>query len=120
MGMYSTFENQEIEVVNVKVLEKLKKLREDKNLGLYNLIDEDGHVHFEEWDGHKLEGYWYKETFEVLKAISPFITGMAEFTYEKSYKFRIIFKKGEVFVQKEIIKEPIWDKPINISTIQHY
>jgi hypothetical protein len=115
MGMYSTFEEQDLDVINV---EGLKKLRDDKNLELYGLIDEDGNVHFTEWDGNKLEGYWYKETLEILKAISPFVSGIVEFSYEEGYKFRIWFKKSGVFIQQEVYQEPIWDEPININTIR--
>ena len=103
MGMYSTFLEQDIEI---KDLEGLKKAL--KGVDCYNLFDGE-ELDFCEWGGHKIEGYWYKETREVLNLIAPFVEGIVLFSYEEGWNFRIIFKEGKVYTQKP--KEPEYHEP---------
>lgn len=100
--MYSTFVNQDIEVLDN---ESLKKFAE--KMDCYYLIDDLGQVDFSQWDSMKIEGYWYDETRQILNAISPFIKGWAEFQYEEGYNFRIVFEDGKVLYQRQ--PEINWD-----------
>jgi len=95
MGMYSTYVTQDIEVKNKEALKEI-----EKKFDTMNLIDENGEIDFCEWDSHKLEGYWYKETREILKAIAEHIEGYTEFTYEEGYNFRILFENKKVYYQR--------------------
>ena len=76
MGMISIYADQDIEVLNKEALTKLES--HENNLGVIS----DGVIDFCEWDGYKIEGYWYKDTVNFLCAIAPHIKGWAEFRYE--------------------------------------
>lgn len=96
MGMHSSFVMQDLKVLDK---EELKKFVNDENN--FNLIDSDGEIDFCEWDNHKLEGYWYKETVEFLKKICQYIEGIVEFQYEEGYNFRIVFENKKVYTQTQ-------------------
>lgn len=97
MGMYSTYASDDIEVKDAKGLLKAKEQLEDD----FNLIEDDGScVNFVEWDGHKIEGYWYPETLKILTTIAPYLEGYVEFIYEEGYPFRILFENGKVYFQR--------------------
>jgi len=93
--MYSTFIYEDIEVTDK---EGLDKAVENEEIDI--LTDSEGNVSFEEWDGHKLEGYWYNETIKTLKEIAKYIKGFVEFSYEEGYNFRIVFEDGKVYYQR--------------------
>jgi len=100
MGMYSEFIEQDIKVVNEFGLVLVASQFEHEGL-----VREDGEVDFSEWDGNKIEGYWYPETIKVLKDIAPFIVGYAHFRYEEGFEFKIIFRDGKVFYNRS---EQVW------------
>ena len=105
MGMYSTFVGQNIDIKNH---EGVKKVMEE--FDTMDLIDEltEGtmDVDFCNWDTHKIEGYWYDETVNILRALAPFVEGYAEFMYEEGYNFRILFENGKVYTQRA---ELVWN-----------
>ena len=107
MGMYSTFITQDIEIKNAEELKKISK-----EIDTLNLIDKDGNIQFDEWTDHKIEGYWYEGTMEILRAIAPFIEGFVEFEYEEGYRFKIIFRNGELFYQRTS-NEWLDESPLN-------
>lgn len=93
MGMYSYFSHQDIEVTDKKIVSEVEAIFDD--MGLI----EDSEIDFGNWDGHKLEGYWYEETRKILIALAKGVEGYAEFNYEEGYSFRICFEKGVVSVK---------------------
>ncbi len=95
MGTYSTYMEDTIEALN---LEELKKVKE--TFDTMGLINEDGTLDFGNWSGHKLEGYWYKSTMEILRAIAPHIKGYVEFSYEEGYPFRLMFRDSKIFYKR--------------------
>lgn len=96
MGRYSTFIEQEI-----KVLDKKSLLEAIQDLEHNDLVTPNGKIEFINWDGHKIEGYWYDETKNTLKAVAPFIEGYVEFTFEGGYNFRLVFEDKKVYFQKQ-------------------
>lgn len=99
--MYSSYVTDDMEVKDPKGLVKAKEQLEDD----FNLIEDDGsYLNWVEWDGHKIEGYWYPETLKILTTIAPYVEGYVEFMYEEGYNFRILFKDGKVFFQKADLK----------------
>lgn len=104
MGMNSEFLEQDIEVLDKK---GILSLRDDKNN--FHLVDRDGEIDFQEWDSHKLYGYWYKDTVLFLQQLAKYIKGTAMFRYEEGNIFRLVFEDGKVYLQSQ---EPVfeWDK----------
>lgn len=115
MGMYSTFTDENIKVIDAN---KLKVICFDfkKNENFKGLVDEDelknenfGEcVSFQAWDENKIQGYWYGETTEILDKLATCIEGFVEFRYEEGYLFRIVFKDGKWFYQEQPTTE--WEK----------
>ena len=93
--MYSTYWQDDIQELDKDALIKIRD-----ELDTMGLIQEDGEIGFSYWSGHKLEGYWYKETRKILKAIAPHIKGFVEFSYEEGYPFRLIFENGKVIFKR--------------------
>ena len=98
--MGSSFLTEDIRVIKALPEEVKRDFKEDE---LTKDIISDERVSFQDWDGYKLEGYWFDETVKVLTKIAPYIEGYAEFLYQEGYKFRIVFKEGKVF--REIAEE---------------
>jgi hypothetical protein len=106
MGDYSTFLDQEISAKDKEGLLKFKKSQKDNDLVCGDeinnaLITDEGEINFEAWDDNKIESYWYDETMEVLEGIAPYIEGKVEFNFNGEYDFRIIFREGKLFFQRQ-------------------
>lgn len=105
MGMYSTFDYQ-------------NGMRVDTDADFGNVDDDvlkmirHDEIQFSDWDGHKLEGYWYEDTIRRLKQMKNIIHNLtprtednfAQFQYEEGYHFRIAFverdgKKQVIFLR---------------------
>lgn len=108
--MYSTFIDQEIEIINQK---KLKSFSEsDDEYGLVEVFGEirkEIHleINFSAWTDHKIQGYWYDETKNALDKLSKCLKGWVEFEYEEGYHFRIYFEDNDWFVK--IAEEIDWN-----------
>lgn len=97
MGRYSTFVGQDIAITDH---EGLKQAMEGIDcLQLY----EDGKIDFCNWNSYNDDTVSVLKRVIILKSIAPFITGYAEFLYEEGYNFRIVFKNGSVFTQRQPI-----------------
>jgi len=105
MGMYSSFIEQDIKVLNKN---ETLKIREELKDDLYDLIDNEGEIEFGNWSDMKIEGYWYLGTLRVLTTIAQFIEGYVEFSYEEGYNFRIEFENGKVYFKRQ--QQIEWDK----------
>jgi len=107
MGMYSTFQQQEIEVTDPEGVQAIKKIGDYKNVD--NVITEEG-VEFEKWDEGKVYGYLSLggELVRFLKTLARFVKGYVEFEYEEGFKYRFVFKDKKVFLQTEPTFEG-WD-----------
>jgi len=103
MGMYSYFVEQDIEVTMKEGLEVLKEHPENSDL-----ITRELDIDFSAWDGHKIYGYFYKNTVLFLEVLAKHIKGSVEFNYEGLLVFRLVFSDGECSLQAQ---ESIdWDR----------
>jgi hypothetical protein len=101
MGMYSTFLDQDIKIIDSKKLVKIKTSK-GADTDYRSVISDDGKsINFEEWDSYKIEGYWYPELKTFLKKIATCIEGWAEFEYEEGYRFRIVFQNKTPYFLRE-------------------
>ena len=99
MGMYSTYNWEDIEVKDKEALIKIKKEKGGEDWSVYDAITDEGELVLQEWCGTKIEGYWYNSTRDFLLEVAPFVEGFAEFSYEEGYDFRICFNDGVVIVK---------------------
>jgi len=107
MGMYSTFEDEEIEVTDAKGLtEFLIKTQSDTSNCEYmyesflkDLIDGKPYS-FEDWDSLKLISYWYSNQVIFLKELGKYINGWVRFSFETGDQDAIIrFTNGETIIE---------------------
>jgi hypothetical protein len=86
MGMYSSFDFEDIEITDLEGLKFF--LEEWKKTDFYNeeldnnmlCVNEEGKAYFsfETWNNLKLISYWYDETLIFLNCIAPYIEGRSE------------------------------------------
>jgi len=113
MGNYSYFVIQD----NMKVRQDISFLefRKLKEI-LGALIDGEGNINFEEWSGHKIQGYWYDETKQQLALLAKFLdykeqsTLTVTFDFEHEYLFQIVFKDHKAFFRTETKQDPVWEE----------
>lgn len=92
--MYSSFEHENINILNKKDLIKYanEKAKESEYWDCYIKAK----YSFKAFDNWKLQGYWYKEWCNFLVEVAEFIEGEAFFQYEEGQPFYLDFEKGEV------------------------
>lgn len=109
MGMYSSFNYEDIKVFDAKglvdFLLKIKRYDIKKYYEymykdfLENIIDGQQYS-FEAWDDIKLISYWYDHQVIFLSLLSKYIEGEVEFNFETGdEKARIEFKDGETIIK---------------------
>jgi len=106
MGEYSKFLEQDIKIINKEKFAEVVKTIDDNFLSKV-LFTNDNNINFSEWDGYKLEGYWFNDIMIILRLLSTCIKGYVEFFYEVGYKYRIVFEEGKIFI--ETCKD-VWNK----------
>lgn len=112
MGMYSTYESQDLQY------DKMRIVKEFEGYDTFGLVSSGGDIDFAEWDGHKIEGYWYDETKKILNKLAKFVKGEVIFLHEEGYLFKIIFKYGKALVQ---YSEIVWkDDMIPLKSINEF
>ena len=106
MGIYSSFDYEEIKVTDAKGLTEfcLKAKEEDNGYNymfepfLNGIIDGEQYS-FQHWDDIKLISYWYDEQVEFLIELGKYIEGFASFTYETGdEKATLKFKDGKTTI----------------------
>jgi len=108
MGNYSYFRDQsEIKIKEDISWNDFKVLKK----ALHPIINEDGEINFSNWDGNKIQGYWYETTVKVLELLAKYLDlnkdeeAYVTFDYEHESLFQIVFKNKEVFVRNQILSE---------------
>ena len=99
MGMYSSFLDEDIEVIDEEGLKEYLLNHPKDEDDIVDCLWKDKDIKtfsFNGWDSHKLISYWYNETLEVLRDLAVFIEGYAKFEYETGEEFATInFSDGK-------------------------
>ena len=92
MGMYSSFDWEEVEVIDKEGLKMFLKAWKEFFKGNENMLpyvtemtnydEEKNQISFERWDNTKLISYWYDETCLFLKLIAKYIEGEVHWIFE--------------------------------------
>jgi len=107
MGMYTTFKDEDIKVIDSGGLFDFLMELKNKDDGfsyfydtfLENLIDGKQYS-FEDWNNIKLISYWYNPQVDFLDKISKYIEGWVEFDFETPEEVaRISFNNKETIFE---------------------
>lgn len=130
MGMYSFFENEEIEVHDwegvknavLSVAEAVSSPSDAIYTGEYfptlfkgMLNEENKTISFEKWNDIKLISYWYDEYLYFFEAIAPFISGKVVWTFENADEGGYVeFEDGEARVVTGKMNWVTWQPSENL------
>ena len=125
--MYSSFEDEEITIVDEEGLkeeirQRTKAAKAAKANNRWDTLPIDSSYYwcslklgidsyekglFSAFDGQKIQGYWYAGWCRFLVEIAKYIEGTVSFCYEGGFPFRIIFEHGRVKV--EYVPPDTWE-----------
>jgi len=110
MGMYSFFEDEDIEVKDLKGLKNFLKIWKEE-YGVIPISLKGKQVSFaERWDNIKLISYWYDEDVLFFKAIAPYIEGQVRWRFENDDEAGFIeFTKGSCIIHTGQMN---WDEEV--------
>ena len=120
MGMYSSFDYEDIAVNDwkglIKFIEEWCEIDENKSTGgefYRKILDlKNKTVSFNSWDQIKLISYWYEETVLFLNGIARYIEGEVHWNYENNeFGGMVSFKNGKCIITTGTMEWTDW-KPL--------